>query len=105
MAFFRRKKKFLDLTEHYKKQQERASEIASENQQDNFLGSLASASTPSQTETTDYVDLSGNLEGKRRKLAKRLIDMTNKMEEISNQLYHLQQRIEVLEKKTDVNRF
>ncbi len=109
MAFFGlgKKKKFIDLTEHYKKQEERASEITSENQQDNFLGSLASASgADSSTETSsDYMDISGSLEEKRKKLAKRLIEMTNKMEDISNQLYHLQQRIEVLEKKTDVNRF
>ncbi len=28
-----------------------------------------------------------------------------KMEELSNQIYHLQQRIEVLERKADVNNF
>jgi len=39
---------------------------------------------------------------KRKKLAKRLIDMTNKMEDLSNQVYSLQQRIEVLERKSGV---
>lgn len=97
MGFFK-KKKFIDLTEHYKEQEE----AVPETQQDNFLGSLASASTET---SSDYVDISGSLEEKRKKLAKRLLDMTNKMEDLSNQLYHLQQRIEVLEKKTDVNRF
>jgi hypothetical protein len=33
------------------------------------------------------------------------MDMTAKIEDLSNQIYHLQQRIEVLEKKMDVNRF
>ncbi len=97
MALFR-KKRILDLTEHYKKQEEAVPEI----QQDNFLGSLASASEP---ETSEYIDVSGGLEEKRRKLAKRLMEMTTKMEELSNQIYHLQQRIEVLERKADVNNF
>ena len=44
-------------------------------------------------------------EERRRKLLKRLIDMTDKLEELSNQIYHLQQRVELLEKKLDVNRF
>lgn len=99
MALFR-KKRILDLTEHYRGQEE---EAIPETQQDNFLGSLASASTETQPE--EYIDVSGGLEEKRRKIAKRLMEMTTKMEELSNQLYHLQQRIEVLEKKMDVNRF
>lgn len=100
MALFKRKPKVLDLTEHYRRQEE---EAVPETQQDNFLGSLASASTETQPE--EYIDVSGGLEEKRRKLAKRLMEMTTKMEELSNQIYHLQQRIEVLEKKMDVNRF
>lgn len=98
MSFFKRKPKVLDLTEHYKKQEE----AVPETQQDNFLGSLASASEP---ETSEYMDVSGGLEEKRRKLAKRLMEMTTKMEELSNQLYHLQQRIEVLERKAGVGSF
>tara|TARA_Y100000296_G_scaffold60057_1_gene69497 strand:- start:1030 stop:1326 length:297 start_codon:yes stop_codon:yes gene_type:complete len=42
-------------------------------------------------------------EEKRKKLAKRLIDITEKLEDLSNQIYHLGQRIEVLEKKTNIN--
>ena len=42
-------------------------------------------------------------EEKRKKFAKRLIDITEKLEDLSNQIYHLGQRIEVLEKKTNVN--
>jgi hypothetical protein len=37
---------------------------------------------------------------KRKKLAKRLMDITDKLEDLSNQMYHLQQRIELLEQKT-----
>lgn len=54
----------------------------------------------SPTETSDSVDSSEeSSEEKRKKLAKRLVDMTNRIEDLDNKLYHLQQRIEVLEKK------
>ncbi|MEX2017508.1 MAG: hypothetical protein WD876_03475 [Candidatus Pacearchaeota archaeon] len=38
----------------------------------------------------------------KKKLAKRLLDITNKLDDISNQIYHLQQRVELLERKTGV---
>jgi len=44
-------------------------------------------------------------EERRKKLAKRMIDMTEKIEDLSNQIYHLQNRIEVLEKKTGAKEF
>ncbi len=62
-----------------------------------FFGSSSKSATPTSAET--------NEPDTKRKLAKRLIDMTTKLEDISNQIYHLQQRIEVLERKNDVNRF
>jgi peptidoglycan hydrolase CwlO-like protein len=39
---------------------------------------------------------------KRQKLAKRLLNMTNKIEDLSNQIYHLSQRMELLEKKLKI---
>ena len=41
-------------------------------------------------------------EEKKKKLAKRIVDLIDDVENLSNQIYHLQQRIEVLEKKLDV---
>lgn len=100
---FRKKPDVLDLTKRYKEQQEKETntkspESASQNAF-SFLGDLAGASKPAQPE--EYVDVSG-AEDKKRKLAKRLMDMTTKMEDLSNQIYHLQQRIELLEKKNSV---
>ncbi len=46
---------------------------------------------------------SESIEEKRKKLAKRLMDMATKMDELSNLIYILQQRVEVLEKKTKSN--
>ena len=113
MGLFRfgKKSNVLDLSERYKKQQEKAAEIKQDIQETNtpsqgafgFLGNLASSN--SEAKSDDYVDVSGNPEEKRRKLAKRLMDMTAKMEDLSNQIYHLQQRIEVLEKKSGVGSY
>ena len=42
-------------------------------------------------------------EEKKKRLAKRIADMTTKLEELSNQIYHLQQRVELLERKSGLN--
>ena len=101
---FRKKPDVLDLTKRYKEQQEKETntkspESASQNAF-SFLGDLAGAGKPAEPE--EYVDISNNPTEKKRKLAKRLMDMTTKMEDLSNQIYHLQQRIELLEKKNSV---
>jgi len=111
MAFFkRRNKEFLDLTEKYKRNQEKATEVQEETSStDNsnafgFLGNIAAASTSSSDATESYTPV-GNVEEKRRQLSKRLLDMTEKIEDLSNQIYHLQQRIEVLERKSGVGSY
>lgn len=65
-----------------------------------FLGNLASVSGSSSSGSSDYNDPNISAEERKKRLAKRLMDMTDKMEDLSNQLYHLQQRMELLEKKT-----
>ena len=110
MAFFkRRNKEFLDLTEKYKRDQEKAVEMQADSTSsttDNsgafgFLGNMASASSSSSDATESYTPI-GNVEERKRQLSKRLLDMTEKIEDLSNQIYHLQQRIEVLERKSGV---
>lgn len=102
----RKKKEILDLTERYKRQQEKAqSEGQEEDSQSSgesfsFLGNLAGSSS-SETESSGDLEVSG-VEDKRRKLAKRLMSITDKLEELSNQIYHLQQRVEVMERKSGV---
>ena len=69
-----------------------------------FFGAIANTvSDQDQVESTPIVP--GDADEKRRKLSKKLMDITNKMEELSNQIYHLQQRIEVLEKKGGVGSY
>jgi peptidoglycan hydrolase CwlO-like protein len=118
MGLFKRKKdNVLDLTKRYRKQQEKIKEIKSETQNSQassennsggfgFFGAIANTvSKDSSQKSSDYVNIGNNTEEKKQKLSKRLVDMTEKIEEASNQIYHLQQRIEVLERKLDVNRF
>ncbi len=121
---FRKKNKIVDLGERYRKQQEKVSrikeEISESNQNKDFssdsgnstsnpfsifgIGSSVNSNNSNSTQN-DVLDLSSNsnynsgLNDKRRKLSKRILDMTGKLEELSNQIYRLEQRIEVLERK------
>ena len=111
MGIFRRKDKgVLDLTEKYRRDQERAAEMQPESVSSTsespgsfgFLGDMASASSSSSDTTDNYPTVGGSVEERRRELSKKLLNLTEKMEDISNQIYHLQQRIEVLERKSGV---
>lgn len=130
---FGKKERIVDLGQRYKKQQEREMQVSSEpvdtssllndSGSENsatqnsggafgFLSSIASTTSSDSVtsdslnqDSEDYVDVSSGVNEKRKRLAKRLMDMTEKIEELSNQIYHLQQRIEVLEKKNNVGSF
>jgi len=109
MGLFKRKNKVLDLTKHYEKQQEKLEQIKQEETTASPLGASFSMfgadPAPSSSSSDDYADLSTGIDQKKRKLVKRIMDMSSKMEDLSNQIYHLEQRIEVLERKGDPNRF
>ena len=115
---FGKKRDVLDLTEHLQKQQEKVEEMKTELKESSqttsssnglgFFGSIAStikSSSEPESSSEGYTDFSGGVEEKRKRFAKRLVDMTSKLEDISNQIYHLQQRIEVLERKMNVNNY
>lgn len=109
---FGKKDKVVDLSEKYKMQQEVAKEKKiSENKESSkgnafgFFGSMSSSASQNPIASDEAIDTSENLEEKRRKLAKRLSDMTTKMEDLSTQIYHLQQRVELLEKKMSINKY
>ena len=109
MKFFKRRGRVLDLTKRYEKQQEQAEEMKQEMQEESsdsgglgFFGAIGQTVSSQPSEDEGYVDVSVGAEEKKRKLAKRLMEMTNKIEDLSNQIYHLQQRIEVLERKGGV---
>jgi predicted nucleic acid-binding Zn-ribbon protein len=119
MKFFKKKDEIVDLGEHYNKQQEKLNRLKenlatpetnspSEDEQTTtqptsngimgFFGGMSNAAnTASEPETPSHE----STHEKKRKLARRLMDMTDKIEDLTNQVYHLQQRIEVLERKND----
>lgn len=109
--FFNKGNDVLDLSERYRKQQERLKELKKEStassSSDNnpAAGAFGIFGMSSSTTTTASASAdSGYAEGsdadeKRRKLAKRLMDITDKIEDLGNQIYHIQQRLEVIEKK------
>jgi len=125
MGIFNRRDKVVDLSEdyHYERKKLRDSlKITSpsnppvQSQESSvggffnfFGGSSPSASSeaqsPQKSDTTVNANTSLAPDEKRRRLAKRLKDMTDRIEELSNQIYLLQQRIEVLESKANINKY
>ena len=63
---------------------------------------------PNPEKNSDEVlDLSNmnteNLEDKKKRFAKRISELTTTIENLSNQIYHLQQRVELLEQKLNIS--
>lgn len=80
---FGNKENVVDLAERVRQQKE--------DERENGHGSDSSAFSDSDTS-----------EEKRRKLAKRIAGIIDRLDELSTKLYHLQQRIELVEKKLSV---
>ena len=103
---FGRKKKILDLTENYKRQIEKAGQaraLQKNSPASSGAGPFSFFDSPAAGSSETTLDLS-SAEEKKKRLAKRITEMTEKVEDIGNQIYHLQQRLEVLERKLDVKR-
>ena len=86
---FGKKDKILDLTK-YKKQESEQNEGSEPN-------------TDSSEELVLDFEKNQSPEEKRKRFTKRISDMTETIENLSNQIYHLQQRVELLEKKLNIN--
>lgn len=95
-----KKKKVIDLTERYGKVQEKPSEM--QQSQEEFEAPLGSGFNLFGKQNSFSQEDNLNVDDKKKKLAKRLADMTTKIEELSNQIYRLQQRIELIERKVGV---
>lgn len=95
MSFFGFGKKdtIVDLTEKYSKKED------SDSADSDSFRILGNSGPSSSAEDSGF---SGTPEQNKRKLAKRLLDISNKLDEISTQIYHLQQRVELLERKAGV---
>lgn len=114
--FGKKRPKVVDWTEKMRAQQERVNsmreEISSSSNYENYprqntenvseenatpFPFFANQNTGTSSNETPSEGLSP--EERRRRLGKRLLDMTEKIEDISNQIYKLEQRIETLERR------
>lgn len=108
MGFFNfgKKDKILDLTKKYPEKEKPVqvnSDTKPQSQELPSQGALGFLGNFSQVnQTSNETEAS---EERKRKLAKRFSEMTSRMEELSNQIYHLQQRVELLEKKMGSERY
>jgi hypothetical protein len=112
MGIFSGKKgKVVDLTETYGKRRpvKKASSSSQAQSSDSeygpdtvgYLGEMMGAAKKDYSDSEDN-ETSGE---KKKKLAKRILDMTDRIEDLSNQIYHLQQRIDLLERKANGRNF
>ena len=113
MGLFGRKEKTVDWTENYHRQKDRLQNLKEGVQQSagtenpapqnagnfNFLANLATSASSSQTPSSYPSEGDESSDERKRKLARRLMEMTEKIEEMSTQIYHLSQRVELLERK------
>ncbi len=121
MGIWKKKEKgYVDLSEKMRKQQEKAESfrqnvssdetpvetVGSNNSSQNsggFFGGFFGGGSSSSSDTIVPAETeSANPEERKRKLAKRLIDMTKRMEDMENEIYQLKQKVEVLEHKQRV---
>jgi hypothetical protein len=111
--FGRKKEKVVDWSEGYRTPSVRIPTRTQRVSRDEdnsslgFVGDIANSNSSSSDVSWDNDSNSSSSQeaypDKKQKLAKRLLDMTDKIEEMSNQIYHLKQRIELLEKKLKIN--
>lgn len=114
--FGKKRKDFVDFTEKKNVEISRGSEMSNESESNQESSSgmfgIFGGADVSSTANSNYTDFSNSgqsdsgssyeVEERKRRLAKRLSDMTEKIEDLSNQIYKFQQRIEVLERKSGV---
>ena len=98
---FGKKNDVVDLAERYRKQKEMQNAADVDSVDAVVAGTgVTGQKTPSSGE---MFKLGDSTEEKRRKLAKRILDMTSRLEDLSNKVFLLGQRVELLEKKMNVS--
>ena len=111
MSIFKKKKPgYLDLGKKLARQEEKLESFKSNNFIEPMQTENANDSQPSGffggffggSSTAADVQTSSTNDERREKLKKRLIDMTNRIEEQEKEIYNLKQRMEVLERKQRV---
>src|SRR3989344_48296 len=93
----------VDLAERYRLKKDREASEEAEKKSSSGLSLFSPAEDAKEQEGSDFSD-TDTAEERKRKLAKRLIDIITRLDDLSNKIYHLQQRIELLERKADIGR-
>jgi len=110
---FGKKDRVIDWSEKYNKEQERLSQEKAAREREaskpkTFFASLVenakkqNEQMEQEKKTEENMNSNENVEEKKQKLAKRLAEIETRLENISNQIYHLTQRVELLEKKAGI---
>lgn len=110
--FGKKKENFVDLSAGYSaarkfSQNNNSARNNSEKNSDlGFLGDMANSNSNSTSDNISWDNEPPPQQEEnygKKKLVKRFLEMTDKIEDLSNQIYHLKQRIELLEKKMKIN--
>jgi hypothetical protein len=123
MGLFRKREKVVDWTERLTKQKEstdrlrqsmrenaEAQKAPQTTQKESSTGSFFNFfgnSTPSASTITEssYSEPEDNSDDRKKKLAKRLSDITIKLEDLSNSIYKIEQRLELIERKMNLGKY
>ena len=92
---FGKKENVVDLAERYRQKKERENSSAEESSSEKDGYEETDGSSGSET--------SESAEERKKKLAKRIIDIVTRLDDLSNKIYHLQQRVELLERKANIS--
>ena len=96
LGFGRKEKEILDLSEKYRKQQEQAQTANKVPAPENPNPEINSSETENLAESSESPE---------DELTKRFRELTEKLDKVSSQIYRLQQRVELLEKKMNVGQY
>jgi len=110
---FGKKDKVIDWSEKYHQQQDRISQEKAAKEKEatkpkTFFASLVenakkqNEQIENEKRIEENMTSNENAEEKKQKLGRRLVEIETRLENISNQIYHLTQRVELLEKKAGV---
>lgn len=117
---FGKERGIVDLSEKYRLQKEKSERLKKQAEEEKAKAEQSTGgffpffatpdAIPSSNSSSSSEPISTNIENsgidaaeRRKRLAKRIKDMTERMEELSNLVYHLQQRVDLLEKRSRGN--
>lgn len=104
---FRKKDNVIDWSEKYKKEQEKKQQASVQQKRphtyfENLVENMKKQNVQQEAEVSSQESPETEQDEKKQRLGKRLVEIETKLDNISNKIYHLQQRVELLEKKTGV---